>query len=145
MEKRRILLLLVCMLAYIAPSFSQNWQHSWADALQTAQHEHKNIVLNFSGSDWCIPCIRMHKNFFDSEAFINFSNEHLVLYNADFPREKKHQPTKELTKQNEELAERFNKEGHFPLTLLLDSNGNVLKTWNGLYKGTVDEFIAELK
>lgn len=145
MKKRRILLSLTCVFAYMAPSFGQKWQHSWTDALQTAQREHKNIVLNFSGSDWCIPCIRMHKNFFDSEAFVNFSDEHLVLYNADFPREKKHQLSKELTKQNEELAERFDKEGHFPLTLLLDSNGNVLKTWNGLYKGSVDEFIAELK
>jgi thioredoxin-related protein len=87
----------------------------------------------------------MHKNFFDSETFITFSNEHLIIYNADFPREKKHQLAKELVKQNEELADRFNKEGHFPLTLLLDSNGNVLKTWNGLYKGTVDQFIEELK
>ncbi|OJU41390.1 MAG: hypothetical protein BGN96_02565 [Bacteroidales bacterium 45-6] len=145
MERKRILLLLVCVIAYMMPSFGQNWQHSWADALQMAQREHKNIVLNFSGSDWCIPCMRMHKTFFDSEAFVNFSNEHLVIYNADFPREKKHQLAKELVKQNEELADQFNKEGHFPLTILLDSSGKVLKTWTGLYKGTVDEFIAELK
>lgn len=145
MKRKSVLLFVVCILAYVAPSAAQNWRHSWTEVLQTAHNEHKDIILNFSGSDWCVPCIRMHKNIFDSDAFVNFSNQSLILYNADFPRNKKNQLAKDLAKQNEELAEKYNKEGHFPSTLLLDSNGNVLKVWNGLYKGTVDEFIAELK
>ncbi len=145
MRKKRFLLLLVCVLTFVASSMAQNWQHNWTDVLQTAQKEHKNILLNFSGSDWCVPCIRMHKNIFDSETFVNFSNTTLVLYNADFPRSKKNQLAKEIEKQNNALAEKYNKEGHFPYTVLLDSAGNVLKSWTGLYKGTTEEFIAELK
>ena len=122
----------------------QNWQQTWTGAVKTAQQDHKKILLNFSGSDWCIPCIRMHKEIFDSQDFVKYSNDSLVLYNADFPRAKKSQPTKEIVAQNNKLADTYDSEGSFPLTLLLDSEGHVLKTWKGFFTEGVDKFIAEL-
>jgi len=110
-----------------------------------AQKENKLILLNFSGSDWCGPCIRMHKEILENEVFQQYAHVHLVYLNADFPRLKKHQLPQEQQKENDELAEKYNPEGIFPYTLLLDSNGKVIKTWNGFYESGAESFMAEVK
>jgi thioredoxin-related protein len=121
-----------------------NWQTDIGKAEQSAKAEHKLIVLNFSGSDWCGPCIRLHKEIFESEVFTTFANEHLVLVNADFPRSKKNQLSKEQQKKNDDLADVYNKEGIFPLTLLLTPDGKILKKWEGFPKESADEFTHEI-
>src|SRR5689334_13804261 len=107
------------------------WLTDFNKARQQAAESNKMILLNFSGSDWCIPCIRMKTDFFNVDAFREFAVAHLVLASADFPRLKKNQLTKELVKQNEALADKYNKDGKFPFTALLDSKGKVLKVWDG--------------
>src|SRR5690242_9963236 len=99
--------------------FTSNfWETDFSKAREMAQADHKLIVLNFSGSDWCGPCIRLHKEIFESQSFTSYANDHLVLVNADFPRLKKNQLSKEQEAKNDQLAEKYNKEGKFPLTLL---------------------------
>ncbi|MGN6165052.1 MAG: thioredoxin family protein [Flavisolibacter sp.] len=107
------------------------WLSNMQQAKTEAAQSHKYILLNFSGSDWCGPCIRMHKEIFDSEIFEKYASENLVLVNADFPRLKKNQLSKEQTNQNESLADQYNKDGKFPFTILLDTQGKVLKSWEG--------------
>ena len=120
------------------------WQTDIVKAEQSAKEEHKFIILNFSGSDWCGPCIRLHKEIFDSESFSKCANDHLVLLNADFPRAKKNQLSKEQQKKNDNVADIYNKDGVFPLTLLLNSEGKVLKKWEGFPKESADEFTNEI-
>ena len=112
-----------------------------AEALASSQH--KYILLNFSGSDWCIPCIKMKKTIFETEKFKQYSAGHLVWMNADFPRSKKNL-RKDDIKQNEQLAEQYNKNGAFPFTLLLDENGTIVKTWDGFPNITAEEFIKQV-
>ncbi len=107
------------------------WKTDFAKAREKAREEHKYILLNFSGSDWCIPCMRTKKEIFDKEPFSGFADTNLVLVNADFPRMKKDGLSKAQEKENESLAEQYNKEGAFPLTLLLDANGKVVREWKG--------------
>ena len=119
--------------------------NNFEQALKQAQKENKCILLNFSGSDWCGPCIRMHKEIFENAVFQEYANVHLIYVNADFPRLKKHQLTQELQKENDELAEKYNPTGIFPYTLLLDSSGKVINTWNGFYENGAESFTAEVK
>ncbi len=69
----------------------------------------------------------------------------MVLVKADFPRLKKNQLTKEQQKLNDQLADKYNNEGVFPLTILLTPEGNVLKKWEGLPQISTDEFTTEIK
>lgn len=121
------------------------WANNFEQVLKQAQKENKFILLNFSGSDWCGPCIRMHKNIFENEVFQQYANVHLIYVNADFPRLKKHQLTQEQQKVNDELAEKYNPTGIFPYTLLLNSNGKVINTWNGFYENGAESFTNEVK
>ena len=121
------------------------WGTDFSAAQKKAKEENKYILLNFSGSDWCIPCIRMHKEIFDSKEFTDLASEKLVLVKADFPRLKKNKLSKEQTKLNNELADRYNKEGSFPLTLLLDKEGKVIKRWDGYPDLKPAQFVEAIK
>ena len=124
---------------------SPEWLTDFNKAQQESVQSKKMILLNFSGSDWCAPCIRMRTEIFDSDVFNKYAAEHLVLVNADFPRLKKHQLTKEQTRQNEMLADKYNKDGKFPFTVLLNQDGKVLKEWDGLPKESPELFVDEIK
>lgn len=138
---RLLLLILFSGIFFSSP----NWQTNMENAQQQARAENKNILLNFAGSDWCGPCIILNKEIFDSEVFEKYSNDHLVLVKADFPRLKKNQLSKEQQKLNDQLAEKYNQEGIFPLTILLTPDGKVLKKWEGLPRVSPDEFTSDVK
>jgi len=114
-------------------------------AEQKALAEHKLVILNFSGSDWCGPCIRMHKEILESESFKQYSTVNLIMVNADFPRLKKNMLTKEQQLENDGLAEKYDSEGVFPCTLLLDCKGKVIHTWKGFYDQGAEAFTNEVK
>lgn len=121
------------------------WLTDFGAAKEMAAKENKYILLNFSGSDWCAPCIKMKAEVFEAQPFLSLAENHLILVRADFPRSKKNQLSKEQTKHNEALAERYNPSGAFPLTLLLDANGKVIKEWDGYVFGSHDKFMSDLK
>ena len=124
---------------------SAGWRTDFDKALTDAKRDHKLVLLKFSGSDWCLPCIRMEKEVFSNDSFGHFAADNLVMVNADFPRLSRNKPDKSILRQNESLAERYDKDGHFPLTLLIDGNGKVLKSWVG-YTGTKpEEFVRQIK
>ena len=106
--------------------FSQNWISSFATAKSLATTEKKNILLVFSGSDWCAPCIKLDKTIWQSEEFKSESAQKWVIYKADFPKKKANLLPAALTDSNKKLAEQYNKAGNFPLVLLLSPDGSVL-------------------
>lgn len=121
------------------------WESDFDNAKKIAKEKHELILLNFSGSDWCGPCILLHREYFESKVFADMANENLVLVNADFPRKKKNIGSAETVKRNEALAEQYNKQGFFPFTLLLDAEGKVLKTWSGKPGISPEQWTAEIK
>lgn len=139
-----IRLLLSITLFLSSPLTPSPWMTNLDNAKQVAKSEHKLILLNFSGSDWCIPCMKLRTDIFNSDAFMQYAKDNLVLLNADFPRKTKDQLTKEQQKENDALAAKYNPEGRFPFTILLDSNGNKLKVWDGYYSDGPKNFVNEI-
>lgn len=134
----------VILVAY-SLSFVNGWETDFEDAKKKAEKEHKFILLNFAGSDWCIPCIRLHKQVFEDSGFQRFADSNLILIKADFPRLKKNQLTKEQQKKNDKLAEKYNPQGIFPYTLLLNEEGKIVRAWEGLPNLTAAQFAEEIK
>ena len=120
------------------------WQTDFEKAKQAAHEKNHFILLNFSGSDWCGPCIRLHKEIFDSDGFKKVADNQLELVNADFPRLKKNQLSKEQQQQNDKLADQYNARGNFPATILLDADGKVIKEWDGYPGSGIAAFIDDL-
>jgi thioredoxin-related protein len=121
--KNRIIILLIFISSW---SYSQNWKINFDEAKQTATKENKNILLVFSGSDWCAPCIKLDNVVWKSEAFKLESEKIWVIYKADFPKKKANQLSAELTESNKRLAEKYNRSGSFPLVVLLDKTGKLI-------------------
>lgn len=135
------LLLILCL--GIIPT-SLIWIDNYDQAQQEAKIKHKNILINFSGSDWCVPCIRLRKEIFESAVFQNYAADKLILVSADFPRQKKNRLSVDQVKRNETLAEQYNPNGKFPYTLLLDENGKILKSWDGYPNIPAERFVKEV-
>ncbi|MFY7742232.1 MAG: thioredoxin family protein [Flavobacterium sp.] len=127
----------------ISVFYAQNWQTNFEEAKMIASKENKNIVLVFSGSDWCAPCMKLEKNIWMSDEFKAESEKNWVTYKADFPKKKVNQLAPELTEQNKKLAEKYNKGGSFPLVVLLDPNGKVLGM-TGFKNVSAEEYIQLL-
>jgi thioredoxin-related protein len=123
---------------------SVNWLGDFNTATTLANKEDRLILINFSGSDWCGPCIRLRKEILESATFEDYAKDHLVLVRADFPRQKKNQLDAGQIKRNEALADKYNPDGKFPFTLLVDKNGKVLKKWDGFPNESAEKFVAEI-
>jgi thioredoxin-related protein len=121
------------------------WKTNFNEAREEARTKHELILLNFSGSDWCLPCMKLKKSIFDSKSFTSYASENLVLVNADFPRQNKHKLSAEQKNINEELAEKYNPEGKFPYTVLVTADGKIVKQWEGLPDVSPDQFVDEIK
>ncbi|WP_264564052.1 thioredoxin family protein [Flavobacterium sp. N3904] len=106
--------------------YSQNWNTNFEEVKAKAEKENKNILLVFSGSDWCGPCIKLDKVVWQSSEFQAEADKSWVIYKADFPKKKANQLSPEMTERNNKLAEKYNKNGSFPLVLLLDKKGKII-------------------
>ena len=137
---------LILVLALISTSFgfSQTWENNWQTALKKAKENQQNIVLIFSGSDWCGPCIKLDQNVWQSEEFKESSKNHWVLFKADFPRKKGNKLPKNQEEENGKLAEKYNSNGYFPLVIVLSPEGKILGS-TGYKKISAKEYIQQLK
>lgn len=118
-----ILLLLITVLVS-----AQDWQYDMEKAQKRAKAENKKIILVFSGSDWCAPCIKLEREIWNTEEFNTYAKDHYILVRADFPRKKKNKLAKEQQEKNNKLFEQYNPESYFPYVLVLDDTGKVLGT-----------------
>jgi thioredoxin-related protein len=137
-------LMLSMLLLTLTIGYSQEWKTNFEVTKTEATNQNKNILLVFSGSDWCGPCIKLDRDIWKSSEFMEFAKNNLILERADFPKKKQNQLTPEIKNLNQNLAEKYNKDGMFPLVVVLDKNGKVLgKT--GYKNVSPTEYIALLK
>jgi thioredoxin-related protein len=106
------------------------WQTDYEQALATAKVARKCVLLDFTGSDWCGPCIEMKKIVFLRPAFLSYAKTNLVLVEVDYPMRKK-LPEK-VAKQNERLLHQYgvDKSG-YPTVILLSPDGKILGQLEG--------------
>lgn len=110
---------------FVFLAFSQNGQTNYQKAAEQAKAEQKAMIIVFSGSDWCAPCIKLDRTVWQSDVFAKAS-ENWIIYKADFPKKKQNQLGSELKAQNEKLAEKYNPNGIFPLVVMIQPSGKVL-------------------
>ncbi|WP_338376703.1 thioredoxin family protein [uncultured Flavobacterium sp.] len=136
-------LLIICFLTTSLIS-AQDWITNFEKAKEEATSESKKIILVFSGSDWCAPCIKLDRTVWQSEEFKTEAPENWVLLKADFPKKKANALPEAQTKANQELAEIYNPEGSFPKVIVMNNEGKVLGIM-GYEKIDAKEFITKLK
>lgn len=109
-----------CVAAMMSTSFAKvpkGWETDVDAALALAKKENKSVMLEFTGSDWCPPCIMMGKEVFSKDEFVKAASEKYVLVHLDFPK-----GDEELAEKNKPLLEKYKVDG-FPTVVLLDAEG----------------------
>ncbi len=140
---RNIIIAISVLFLTASHGSAQEWLTNFEDAKNIASEENKNIILVFSGSDWCAPCIKLEKQILDTQEFRQSARDHYILVKADFPRKKKNQLSQAMQAQNKKLAEIYNKHGGFPMVVVLDKTGKKLGE-TGYKKMTPNSYLSIL-
>jgi thiol-disulfide isomerase/thioredoxin len=123
-------------------SAAEGWMTDYNAAKAQAVAENKPLLLDFTGSDWCPPCMMLEREVFSKKAFLDFAEENLILVKLDFPRGKD-QPA-ELKAQNEALAQRYQIEG-FPTVMIFSPEGQLIERETGYRRGGAESYIEYVK
>lgn len=121
------------------------WSTDYKATEARAREEKKKILIYFSGSDWCTYCKQLEGSMLNKKDFCDFASQQILLYNADFPRKKKHEQDAALKTRNEELQTRYNPKKEYPALVLIDADGNELKRWDGYQQISTSQFIQDLR
>jgi thioredoxin-related protein len=123
---RNLLLGCFCLAALLgavrALPAEAEWLNDFEAAKTKAAKDGKDLLLEFTGSDWCPWCIRLKKEVFSTDAFKKEAPKHFVLVELDFPKQTK-LPDK-LKQQNDKLFKDYQVEG-FPTVCLTDARGRI--------------------
>ena len=124
-----------------APEKSKGWLDNFELAKKEAAAFKQPIFAFFTGSDWCGWCMKLRSEALDTKEFEKFAADNLILFEADFPRDKK--ISGQVKKQNAELAAKYGVRG-YPTVFLLDAEGSELgKT--GYQEGGAEAYVKHLK
>jgi len=116
----------------------KGWETNVEAAIELAKKDNKAVMLEFTGSDWCPPCIMMNKKVFSKKEFVSEASKNFVLVHLDFPR-----GDKELAEKNEPYAKEYKIEG-FPTVVLLDSDGKEFNRFFASEYPDTEKFLAHL-
>lgn len=123
-----------------AATAGSEWFDNFENAKAKAAKEGKDLLLDFTGSDWCGPCIALKSEVFDSKEFAKEGSKHFVMVELDFPKLKELPDS--LKKQNEKLREYY-RVNSFPTVVLADAKGRpYAKT--GFMPGGPEEYLKNL-
>jgi thiol:disulfide interchange protein len=95
----------------------EGWSSDLEGAFEKAKAEKKPLLVEFTGSDWCPPCIAMRKNVFSKKEFITEASKNYILVELDFP-----QGDAAVKEKNQPYAEKYKIEG-FPTVILFTPEG----------------------
>lgn len=126
------LLKLTCLLFLCTGLASaEAWLTSWDKAAAESKKSGRPILMDFTGSDWCIWCQKLKQEVFSTPEFQTWAAKNVVLLELDYPRSTPQSDA--LKKQNAELAEKYGIEG-YPTVIFVDATGKV-KGQTGYEKG----------
>ncbi len=108
-----------------APAKSNDvWFADFDKAVEAATAQKKDLLVDFTGSDWCGWCIKLHEEVFAHDAFLQSAQKSFVLVALDFPNAEEIKAKVPNPKRNQELAQKYGVQG-YPTVLLMTPAGDV--------------------
>ena len=131
----------VALASYVSRDKKENqsqWLESYEEAVQLSKQTGKPILADFTGSNWCPPCMKLKKEIFETPTFKSWAAENVILLELDFPRPNLQADW--IKKQNYELSGRY-KIISYPTVLILDSEGRKQEEF-GYMRGGPERWIS---
>ncbi|MFC4992195.1 thioredoxin family protein [Rubritalea tangerina] len=134
---------LTAVLTFAASALSlvagEGWMTNIDEAKKLSKEKNKPVFVEFTGSDWCPPCMMMEKNVFSKGAFKTGAEKDFILVKIDIPN-----GDKALRKKNEKVLEKYKVSG-VPTVVLLDPKGKEFSRFSASRYNTVDKMLGQLK
>jgi thiol:disulfide interchange protein len=127
-KRYTLLALLALFLSTTAFAGENAWLTSWDAAAKQSQKTGKPILMDFTGSDWCLACKLLEKEVFSTPDFQAWAAKKVVLLKVDFP--KKTALDAKTTAQNAKLKEKYKVPDALPYVVFADGKGKQLATYN---------------
>lgn len=113
------------------------WVADPAAAQAQASQTTRPVLMLFTGSDWCPPCMALEKYVMGTTEFATYASNNVVLFKVDFPEH--HKQSDAEKERNEKLRVQYNVEG-YPTLVFLGPDGREV----GRNSGTEFEKPADL-
>ena len=127
----------------VAAQAAEGWVLDFEKAKAQAAKEGKSILMEFTGSDWCPPCISLQKNVLSKDVFKTEMPKSFVLLKLDSPRDKSKQTPEEIEQYNT-LSAKYGIRG-VPTIFLADAKGRPYYESVGYSGDPADKYVANLK
>lgn len=119
----------------------EGWISDFSAAKKQAADAKEDLLVDFTGSDWCGWCIKLNEEVFSHDEFKSGVKGKFVLVELDYPRDKS-KLSEETQKQNEELGKKYDVQG-YPTILLCDASGKPYAS-TGYQKGGAEAYVKHL-
>mgnify|MGYP000019045990 CR=1 FL=1 len=135
--------LFITFLFFSVISFAQDnvssldWHTNLEEAKKISQKTNKPILMYFTGSDWCPPCVALKKDFFENPEFVKRADD-FVLVMIDYPR-RVDIISEEQMAYNKKVINKYNKNKSFPKLLVLNHSGRELGRLSGYSSYSTDK------
>ncbi len=126
-------------------SNAQEWRYDIEAAISEAQLQNKKVLLFFSVPDACETCAALEQRVFNSPKFVAFADEKYILTKLEFRQTPGDHVSAELKAKNLLIVEKYNKDGFFPLVVVLTENRNVVGKIGAYNYETPTQYINLLK
>ena len=138
----KLVSLALALTVSIATAGGEGWMTDFAAAKKKAAAEKKDLLVDFTGSDWCSWCIKLKDEVFKHDAFNKGVADKYILVEIDYPQDssKMSDATK---KQNEALKDTYKIKG-YPTIMLMDAQGRPFAQ-TGYQAGGPENYLTHLE
>jgi len=105
----------------------------------------KNVLIYFTGSDWCSGCKLLKRDLFETDTFSELTNNYTLLYvNVPF---KEDVISEKQLKYNKKLRAKYNPKNIFPLIKVFNYKGKEIDKISGYtgIAGSLEYYIKFLE
>ena len=116
----------------------EGWSADLDKAIAQAKKENKAVLVEFTGSDWCPPCMMMRKEVFSKKEFVEKASKQYILVEIDLPKK-----DKAVAEKNRPLVEKYKVDG-FPTIMLLDKDGKEFARFYASEHPSIEAFLGRI-
>lgn len=132
--------ILFVLLANSMVGYSQEWKTNLNEAFKEATVSGKEVLLFFTVTENCDSCLKLEENVMQSNAFQSFARENYILVKQDF-----NSGNADNIEENLLIVEKYNKDGFFPLVVIINKSTKTLGQIGAYDNETPEEFLSKLQ
>jgi thiol:disulfide interchange protein len=136
---KQIITTTIATFACMSFATAGGWTTNLDSALSSAKKNKKFVLAQFTGSDWCPPCMMIHKEVFSKSSFTGPASKKFILVKIDMPK-----ANKSLTLKNRKVMRDYKVTG-VPTVLLFGDDGREFSRFGAAQYPTVDGFLDKLR